>query len=897
VTAALRMPAALPPSGLAGLDASWSRLVEAVDADGVTRTWHVLDSAAGSVPSVGSDGPAAKAEPVGALLCVHGNPTWSYLWRELLAHPPAGWRVLAVDHLDMGFSERTGTVRGLTRRIEDLSALTAAVGLTGPVVTVAHDWGGPISLGWALAHRDQLAGVVLTNTAVHHPAGSPAPALIRLVSARVVLGPVTRRTQLFIRGTLALGHPRLPADVRAGYLAPYAGANRRRAIAGFVEDIPLDPAHPSWATLQAVAAGLPALAGVPSLALWGPRDPVFGDRYLRDLVTRLPHAAVHRFEGAGHLVAEDAEVAETVAAWVGDLPGSSTTTPTQPPASPPGATASGSPRRRDVAGDGARRPLWSALVERGNSSGASDVSAAVVEMSPTGGRPRTISWALLERRVRELAAGLTGAGVHQGDRVVLLVPPGADLTAAVYACWRAGAVIVVADAGLGLGGLHRAVRGAWPEHVIAVGRGLAAARALGWPGQRIAAGALDRATRRALGARTHLAELAEQGSGRPLPEPPPADADAAVLFTSGATGAAKGVVYRHHQLEAQRDALAKTYGVGTQDRFVAAFAPFALYGPALGIATVVPAMAVTAPRTLTATALAEAAAAIEATMVFASPAALVNVLATAGSLDERDRAALAGVRLLLSAGAPVPAAVLRRAGELMPRAQLHTPYGMTEALPVTDATLEAIEEAGAGNGICVGRPVDGVTVALHPLGADGRAQATQSREPGVTGEIAVQAAHVKDRYDRLWLTERASAHNPGWHRTGDVGHLDTEGRLWVEGRVGHVITTADGPRTPAGIEQRVQGLSAVRLAAAVGVGPPGVQQVVVVIETDPPTPYVGLAPAGLAIRVRGQARVDVAAVLTVPALPVDIRHNSKIDRTRVARWAADLLAGGRLRRL
>jgi acyl-CoA synthetase (AMP-forming)/AMP-acid ligase II len=330
---------------------------------------------------------------------------------------------------------------------------------------------------------------------------------------------------------------------------------------------------------------------------------------------------------------------------------------------------------------------------------------------------------------------------------------------------------------------------------------------------------------------------------------------------------------------------------------VAAFAPFALYGPALGITTVVPAMDVAAPRTLTAAALAEAAAAIEATMVFTSPAALVNVLATAGSLDPRQRAALDAVRLLLSAGAPVPAALLRRAAELMPRAQAHTPYGMTEALPVADTTLEAIEEAGTGNGICVGRPVDGVAVALHPLGADGRAQAPRTSEPHVTGEITVRAAHVKDRYDRLWLTERASAQDPGWHRTGDVGHLDGEGRLWVEGRVGHLITTAYGPRTPVGIEQRVEGLSAVRLAAAVGVGPPGVQHVVVVIETRPATPCAGLAPPGLAISVRGQARVDVAAVLAVPALPVDIRHNSKIDRTRVARWAAELLAGGRLRRL
>jgi acyl-CoA synthetase (AMP-forming)/AMP-acid ligase II/pimeloyl-ACP methyl ester carboxylesterase len=844
-------------------------LVQAADADGVRRTWHILDR-----PVAGS--------AVGTLLCVHGNPTWSYLWRVLLAEPPAGWRVIAIDHLDMGFSERTGTVRGLTRRIEDLGVLTAALELTGPVVTLAHDWGGPISLGWALAHRDRLAGVVLTNTAVHQPPGSPAPALIRLVSRPGALPLLTERTQAFLRGTLALAHPRLPARVRAAYLAPYADADGRRAIAGFVADIPLEPAHPSWAALRQVAERLPALADVPALLLWGPRDPVFGDRYLRDLVTRLPHADVHRFEGAGHLVAEDADVAGAVRTWLGDLSGPSI----------PGAGRGDS---RPVASDGARRPLWSVLADRGSSAG--DDTAAVVELAPAGGLARTISWASLDRRVRDLAAGLGAAGVGPGDRVALLVPPGADLTAAVYACWRAGAVIVLADAGLGIGGLHRALRGAWPMHVIAGGRGLAAARALRWPGQRIAAGPLDRATRRALGAGSSLVELADAGRGRPLPAPPPADADAAVLFTSGATGPAKGVVYRHRQLESQRDALAKTYGVGPQDRFVAAFAPFALYGPALGVTTAVPAMDVTAPRTLTATALAKAAAAIEATMVFTSPAALVNVLATAGPLDGSDRAALGGVRLLLSAGAPVPVDLLRRAVELMPRARAHTPYGMTEALPVTDTTLEAIEEAGAGNGVCVGWPVDGVEIALSALGADGRAEAPPTAEPGVTGEIVVRAGHAKDRYDRLWVTERASARDPGWHRTGDVGHLDPEGRLWVQGRLGHVITTATGPQTPVGIEARVECLAAVRLAAAVGVGPPGIQQVVLVIETRPATSRAGLAPPGLAISVRGQARVPVAAVLAVPALPVDIRHNSKIDRVRVARWAAGLLAGGSLRRL
>src|SRR5262249_17340797 len=140
----------------------------------------------------------------------------------------------------------------------------------------------------------------------------------------------------------------------------------------------------------------------------------------------------------------------------------------------------------------------------------------------------------------------------------------------------------------------------------------------------------------------------------------PENADlAAVVFTSGATGPAKGVRYRHYQLEAQRDVLAELYDISRADRAVAAFAPFALYGPALGVPSVVPHMDVTAPATLTATALADAVAAIDATLLFASPMALKNVIATAHELDSRQCKALAGVRLVLSAGAPVRPDLLR----------------------------------------------------------------------------------------------------------------------------------------------------------------------------------------------------------------------------------------------
>ena len=120
-----------------GVDPAWSRLVPAVDAEGVLRTWHVLDN--------------GVAPQAGTLLCVHGNPTWSYLWRRFLACAEPGWRVVAVDQLGMGYSERPTVPRTLAARIDDLDTITTALGITGRVVLAAHDWGGPISLGWARA--------------------------------------------------------------------------------------------------------------------------------------------------------------------------------------------------------------------------------------------------------------------------------------------------------------------------------------------------------------------------------------------------------------------------------------------------------------------------------------------------------------------------------------------------------------------------------------------------------------------------------------------------------------------------------------------------------------------------------------------------------------------------
>jgi acyl-CoA synthetase (AMP-forming)/AMP-acid ligase II len=233
---------------------------------------------------------------------------------------------------------------------------------------------------------------------------------------------------------------------------------------------------------------------------------------------------------------------------------------------------------------------------------------------------------------------------------------------------------------------------------------------------------------------------------------------------------------------------------------------------------------------------------------------------------------------------------------VLPAAEAHTPYGMTEALPVTDVSLAEIDAAGPGSGVCVGRPLPGIQVRVSPLSAGGAADGPLTDRPMTTGEVCVCGAHVKDRYDQLWATERASSRDPGWHRTGDVGHLDADGRLWIEGRLAHVLTTPHGPLAPVGLEQRVEALDGVHSAAMVGVGPPGLQQVVVVVIPEDAAARPGapvLAPEPLTAAVRATADVPVAAVLCTPRLPVDVRHASKIDRARVARWASRVLAGDR----
>ncbi len=509
-----------------------------------------------------------------------------------------------------------------------------------------------------------------------------------------------------------------------------------------------------------------------------------------------------------------------------------------------------------------------------------DADALVLAGLPDGDRVTT--YAQLADRVDALAAGFRSLGLT-GDRAAVLVPPGPDFFATVFGLVAAGVVPVLVDPGIGLRTVGRCLGEAAPRAFVGVPRAHAARRALGWcPRARIPVVV----GRRTPGAGRTLAEV--ESAGRALlpvrRTPPHPDTLALIAFTSGSTGVPKGVEYRHRHLAAQLGILRELYGIAPGDVSLATFPPFALIGPLLGLTTVVPRMDPTRPARADPRGIVAAVNAHTATLMFASPA----LLDTLGRWGERSGARMPSLRRVVSAGAPVSRRVQRRVLAMLgPDAEVFTPYGATEALPVTSigsGELSTLPDAG----ICVGRPVPGVDLAVVRVSDDPLATMGDAHRlpPGRIGEIVVRGPVVTDGYaNRPEATARAKLAWDGrvGHRMGDAGYLDDAGRLWFCGRVGHRVTTPAGELFSVPCEEVFNAHPAVARSALVGVGVPGRQRPVLWVQLE-----AGVHPSteltrSLLDRAAGNPLTrQIRTVLYRRDLPVDRRHNAKIDRTALA---------------
>lgn len=518
------------------------------------------------------------------------------------------------------------------------------------------------------------------------------------------------------------------------------------------------------------------------------------------------------------------------------------------------------------------------------------------------GRVKYVQWTFRQLDMESdcLARGLTEAGIAKGTRTILMIRPGLDFFATIFALFKIGAVPVVVDPGMGIRrmigcfqkslptafiGIPKAhvLRMLYPKFFKSVQIWITAGQRYGWGGHTLAG--------------------LRQTPWHPFRMTPVAPEDtAAILFTTGSTGPAKGAIYTHGIFQAQIDAIQRAFAIAPDEIDLPTFPLFALFDPALGMTAVIPDMDPTRPARANPDRIVEAIVNQGVTNMFASPALLDRI----GRHAEKANIRLPSLRRVVSAGAPVAAAAIERfTSVLVPPAQVHTPYGATEAVPVTtigsDIILKETQSLSRqGYGTCVGHPIEGLDLRIIRISDSPIARWEDDLEvkDGDIGEISVSGPWVTRSYDNEASENALAKIEDGdgriWHRMGDLGWRDKSGRIWFCGRKSHRVRTAAGDLYTIPCEAIFNEHPAVFRSALVGVGPADNQHPVICIELEDDAQSLKKADITrelLTLAAASPITDTIETVLYHRSFPVDIRHNAKIFREKLAQWATDKLPG------
>jgi acyl-CoA synthetase (AMP-forming)/AMP-acid ligase II len=495
------------------------------------------------------------------------------------------------------------------------------------------------------------------------------------------------------------------------------------------------------------------------------------------------------------------------------------------------------------------------------------------------------SFGELDVEVSATAHYFAERGIRRGMRVLLMVRPGLDLIRVVFALFRMGAVPIVIDPGLGLRQFLRCVKHSRPAAVVGIPAAIWVSR-LFWPSfsgvtVRIMVGGRFESR---IGTFVERGDFPVVDSAR--------DELAAILFTSGSTGPAKGVCYAHGMFAAQVASIRDHYGIEPGEVDLPMLPVFALFNPALGMCTVVPEMDPSRPATVDPEKIVRAIRQNAVTNSFGSPALWTKI----ARYCTANRITLPTIRRILMAGAPVSPDLMRQMKAIIPNGEVHTPYGATEALPVSSISAhqvlsETAERTAQGAGTCVGVPLPGVQVRIvQPMeGAIETLDDCVELPTGSVGEIIVRGPSVTCGYDKRPDADLNSKIMEGevlWHRMGDLGWLDESGRIWFCGRrVEHVVTT-QGPLYTDCCEAVFNAHPQVFRSALIdaGNGRPAI-----IVE-----PEKGAFPKrksqrdvfvkGLQALAQGHEMTrQIDTFFFEKSFPVDVRHNAKIHRLTLAK--------------
>ncbi len=508
---------------------------------------------------------------------------------------------------------------------------------------------------------------------------------------------------------------------------------------------------------------------------------------------------------------------------------------------------------------------------------------------------KTLSFAELEALSNRYANGLRTAGFQRGARVLMMVRPGVEFVGLAFALFKLGVVPVMIDPGMGVKRLLDCVKQVDLQGFI----GIPLAHVVRLLKRRAFSGVKHVVTvgRRWMWGGYGLSQLADNALPTFTPVPTRDTEVAAILFTSGSTGPAKGVVYEHGMFDAQVRMIQQQYGIEPGEVDLPAFPLFALFSTAMGMTCVIPDMDPSKPAKVNPANIVEAIEDHHVTNAFGSPAIWRRVADHCG----QHKITLPSIRRILIAGAPVSSQVIRiMHGALTDDADIHTPYGATESLPVASISgLEIVDETGPltlrGAGTCVGKPLPDAEVRIIRVTEEAiEAWADDLLvSQGTRGELVVRGSMVTKSYFAQPMATASAKITDGdsfWHRMGDVGYFDESGRLWFCGRKSQRVETTAGPLYADQCEAVFNQHPEVAKSALVGVGMRGQQEPVLVVE-----PLTGKFPTGsrvdsfckeLQTLGRGSELTrGIGRFMFHKSLPVDTRHNVKIGRESLTAWA------------
>ncbi len=507
----------------------------------------------------------------------------------------------------------------------------------------------------------------------------------------------------------------------------------------------------------------------------------------------------------------------------------------------------------------------------------------------------SLSFAELESEAATWQRKLAKAGISRSDRTLVMVRPGLPLIASVFALFAMGAIPIVIDPGMGLRSFLSCVRRSKPRALVGIPLALLISHVArkSFKGVSMRVGSSGRLDARL----THPVPSNIFGQNEKLLIAPTQETDpAAILFTSGSTGAPKGVCYEHGMFEAQVRLVRDTYQIEPGEVDLPLLPIFALFNPALGMTTIVPEIDPRRPATVDPAKIVQAIRQESVTNSFGSPT-LWRIIA--------DHCLSKGIELptlkrVLCAGAPVPSSLWTDSHRFLTKGQMHSPYGATEALPVSSVSSLHLDLSSL-RGAHVGTPVSEAAVRIIAIedGVIKDVAGAPELPRGQIGEIIVKGPMVTRCYDNLpeataaaKIEERNDTETPGaamalWHRMGDTGFMDDEGDLWFCGRKAERVLTEKGPMFTEPCERVFRQHPRAQRCALIGLGPRGNQRPAIVVETKVISSQEArnLSHVLRHLALQHPQTENINLFYFRAKFPLDIRHNAKIHRLTLAKWA------------